>query len=191
MSSSGEKAISQIEEIRWRDQVLVQSDGREIPSYTAAAYAGDLGRQLKDLMGNRTAHCMVESAPGYVDWVPGTTVELHSGVVPVVQKDMDPNWFILEKVRDNIRVVSLGAKGKAPVVAQPKATKPEELFIDLVGGEEEKARQAALTKARLDNMRAYEQQQVQGLVSARKNAAADKAALDKLKAYLRERGSKQ
>ena len=204
MSGPSEKSMTQIEEITWRDGIYV-SNGISHVEHHNGEYITSLERQFNQELGTETADCEWAKSHTRYPWSyqPGDTYAgYRNQPVTAVLSKVDPEWFMVDRFSDNLRVVSLGAtpkpatkkraKGQAPQGGKAPAQVPAlpGLIIEKAGPTLEEIA-AERAKQSLELARA------DALIKARKAAnqarsdAKYQADLAKLYDEMRKRGSAQ
>jgi hypothetical protein len=121
MSGPSEKSMTQIEEITWRDGIYVGDGTRRIERHSGE-YITSLERQFEQELGTETAGCEWAKSPTRYPWSyqPGDTYAgYRNQPVTAVLSKVDPEWFMIERLSDNLRVASLATAGKSAETKKP------------------------------------------------------------------------
>lgn len=121
-SSPTERTVTQIEPIAWRDTIQIY-DGKRLPILGRGSYIGDLERHLNS-KGIR-ANCEGFNSPKYgsPDELGHRSMGWHGDVrvsILNVGRKVSPTMFVLDKYRENARVVSLDGKTRSSAAETQK-----------------------------------------------------------------------
>ena len=205
MSGPSEKSMTQIEEITWRDGIYVSNGIRRIEHHNGE-YITSLERQFNQELGTETADCEWTKSPTRYPWSyqPGDTYAgYRNQPITAVLSKVDPEWFMVERLRDNLRVVSLGTarqsaarkkpgKGKTNQGAKAVTRTPAQpgLVIQKAGPSLAEIA-AARAKQDLELARAEAAAKARTAALKARQDAEYQAAMTKFFAEMRRRGNKQ
>lgn len=111
--SGADRMVTQIEEIRWRDANHEHK----------GSYLGSLAWELEKRLGESSVKCEWAKSPQYGSYKPGKSYESVGGKrIPVVLRKVEPSWFFIEDLRENLKVSSLDAGTATPAHREPEKT---------------------------------------------------------------------
>lgn len=195
MSGPAEKSQAQIEEIRWRDTITTWPSGNKTIDRHSGVYLSDLLNSLKRRLGTDAVDCEWRKSPTDYRHPPGTSYYGYREMVSVVFSKIDPSWFIVDGMGDNLTVPAAGKKKAPPLPniankgasAEASTALPGLVIEQPQASQESQAAKDAFLKAQREQAAIKAKQ----IADAARYDAEIQAGIARTQAEMRRRGNSQ